>query len=176
MNAGQLNPAILGSGAVDIVVRITLQYTVLDDTDNESEEQDHTFEATVKPEEWTNPPCSYLQDDCIVFQNEKVILYAPDAPGLTGVLSIAALDVFTANSTVNVVSESCDLRCDTGSNCTRFETAPTIDLDAEGPGTRFGTVVQSTFNNGFCIPSIFSNVTDSFSYSYSYSYSYSDYN
>lgn len=171
-NAGQLNPAVLGDDAtVTIIVRTTLVYTELNDSgDAASDEMTVEFEATVEPEDWTTTPCSYLQDNCIVFQNDKLIMFAPDAPGLPGVLSIEAFDEFTADSKVNVISESWDVRCDADSDCTEFETAGTIDLDSEGPGTSFGSIVQSTFNNGFCDPGIFEE--PDFSYSYSYSYSY----
>ena len=149
---------------VTIIVRITLTYTEIDDDNNAAgEARTLEFEATVEPEDWTVAPCSYLQEDCIVFQNDKIILFAPDAPDLPGVLSIEAFDDFTAASEVNVISQSCDVRCAAGSDCTTYGTEPD-DLDSMGPGVSFGTIVQSIFNNGFCDPSIF--VEPNFSYSF----------
>ena len=155
-NAGRLNPALLGSGAVTIIIRIILQYTEIDENGVESDALELTFEVVVEPGDWTTPPCSYLQTDCIVFKNDDVILFAPDTPSGSVVLSIAAFDEFTADTSVNVINNSCDVRCKDPNVCDAFEIS-SGDLAPNGNGTDFGTIVQSTFNNGFCTPGIFND-------------------
>ncbi|MEP2388902.1 hypothetical protein [Hyphomonas sp.] len=162
-NAGQLNPAIVEGPSVTIIVRITLKYREIDENGVASKELTLVFEATVVPEDWTVTPCSYLQKDCIVFKNDEIIMFAPDTPDVPGVLSIDAFDNFTAATELNVISQSCDVRCAAGSNCTTFGTE-SDNLDSMGPGIGFGNISQSTFNNGFCEPSIFGDW--SFSYSF----------
>eukprot|EP00904_Undaria_pinnatifida_P007796 jgi/Undpi1/4146/HiC_scaffold_16.g07513.m1 len=162
-NGGQLNPFVLtasGIQAVTIIIRITLTYT---ETTNgvTSGPLIIVFESIVEEGDWNPSPCSYIEEDCIVFENDDVILFAPDNVGGTGVLSIFALNEFTSSDSVTVDAESCDVRCQDAGVCDNFVLPPTvtssntIDLDPDGDGTDFGTIVQSVFNTGFCNPSIF---------------------
>ena len=157
-NVGLLNPAVLGPGAVTILIRVILEYTEIDTNGTESDGKTVEFDAAVKPEDWTNHPCNNLQHDGIVFQNDKLRLFAPIALGEAGILSIQAFGEFTTGSTVNVVSTSCDIRCHTPGACDGFETGQTIDLDPDGPGTDFGTVVRSTLSDGSCMTTIFDDL------------------
>lgn len=137
---------------IAVIVRITLVYTELDDNGNAAgDERTTVFESTIESGDW-NPKGRYSRGS-VVFQNDEVVLFAPDYPEkLTGVLSIEAFDAITADSKVNVVSEACDIRCMDSSDCTLFQTPYNNRLDSEGPGVSFGTIVESTFNNGFVNP------------------------
>lgn len=157
-NAGLIHPAVLGPGAVTILIRVVLEYTEVGDDGIESDGKTAEFDAAVEPEHWTNHPCNHLQQDCIVFQNDKLRLFASNALGEAGVLSIKAFGKFTTGSTVNVISTSCDIRCHTPGACDDFETEYTIDLDPEAPGTDVGTVVQSTLSDGSCMTSMFDDL------------------
>ena len=151
-NAGDLNPAVLeaaGLTPVAIIIRITLIYT--DNTaSNPLQQLSLVFEVVVEPGDWNDSPCSYLEEDCVVFQSDGILMFAPDAPGGFATLSLDALTQFTDDSDINIVSNTCDVRCQNAGECGDLNTS----LEPSG-GILFGTPVQSTFNNGFCNPSIF---------------------
>ena len=69
-SAGDLNPAVLeaaGVTPVSIIIRITLVYT--DNTAADpSQRLSLVFEVVVEPGDWNEMPCSYLEEDCVVFQ------------------------------------------------------------------------------------------------------------
>ena len=152
-SAGDLNPAVLeaaGVTPVSIIIRITLVYT--DNTAADpSQRLSLVFEVVVEPGDWNEMPCSYLEEDCVVFQSDGILMFAPDAPGGFATLSLDALTQFTADSDINIVSNVCDVRCQNAGECSAFDTS----LEPSGAGIQFGTPVQSTFNNGFCNPTIF---------------------
>ena len=155
-NGGRLNPFVEGNGSVTIIIRITLLFTdnnALDPTEQEID----VFDVVVEPDDWTTTPCSYLQQDCEVFRNDEIVMFAPDVVGGFAVLSIDAKRVFSVQSDVNVISTTCNVRCQfPAPECTEAEDDVTgANLDVTGLGTPFGTPVQNTFNNGFCNPSIF---------------------
>ncbi|CAM9544860.1 unnamed protein product, partial [Laminaria digitata] len=152
-NGGELNPIILGNTDVTIVIRLTLLYT--DNLGDPNVQLSLVFDVVVEPEDWNQTPCSYLQEDCIVFQNDEILMFAPDAPGGFTTLSIEALNQFTANSNINIISNTCDVRCQVGSDCGDIQDSTGANLASGGVGTLFGIPTQSTFNNGFCDPSIF---------------------
>ena len=153
-NAGNLNPVVLianGFDPVTIIIRIALIYT--DNTAADPTAQETlVFEVVVEPADWVDPPCSYLQEDCPVFQSSDIVMFAPDAPGGFAILSLDALSQFTENSDINIVSNTCDIRRQ-DNVCNGFDPS----LAPSGSGVVFGTPVQSTFNNGFCTPSIFND-------------------
>ncbi|CAM9584751.1 unnamed protein product, partial [Ectocarpus sp. 8 AP-2014] len=147
-NAGDLNPAVLGVGAsFNIIIIMTIVYT--DNTAADpSEEKMNVFEVVVTPDDWTDVACSYLEDDCVVFENEELFMFAPDAPGGFATLSLDAVNEINANTDINVIiSTKCTLVCENASDCDS-------DLDPADSGVDFGVVQQSTFNNGFCTPRI----------------------
>ena len=152
-SAGDLNPAVLeaaGVTPVSIIIRITLVYTDNIAADP-SQRLSLVFEVVVEPGDWNEMPCSYLEEDCVVFQSDGILMFAPDAPGGFATLSLDALTQFTADSDINIVSNVCDVRCQNAGECSAFDTS----LEPSGAGIQFGTPVQSTFNNGFCNPTIF---------------------
>ncbi|MEP6167814.1 MAG: hypothetical protein ABJ208_03850, partial [Rhodopirellula bahusiensis] len=157
-DGGRLNPFVQGNPSVAIVIRITLLYTDNNAVDT-TEQLTLVFDVVVEPDDWDTTPCSFLKEDCVVFQNDEIIMFAPDIPGLNGraVISLDALNEFTSDSDVNVISTTCDVRCeDTSPECTAAENDVSgADLDPVGPGTLFGIPNRNTFNNGFCDPSIF---------------------
>lgn len=149
---GQLNPFIFVQfGGATIIIRITIVYTDNNSADPTAQLTE-MFDVEVVPDDW-NEPCSYT-DNCVVFENDEILMFAPPTVDGFSVLSMDSVNAFTADSDVNVLSTKCDLRCADATACDEFEPTPGA-LDPEGPGIDFGVPQQSTFNNGFCNPSIF---------------------
>lgn len=113
-------------------------------------------EEVVEPKDWADAPCSYLQTDFIVFQTGELIMIALDVPDKPGVLGVASLDKLTADSKVNVLSDSCGIRCKGKCVYNIYELVTTGgDRDLGGGCSLSETIGQPTFNNSFCDLSIF---------------------
>lgn len=155
-NAGDLHPVVLEAevdgSSVTIIVRMTIAYTD-NNPDNDPNPPDLVFEVVVEPQDWNDKPCSYLEEDCVVFENDEILMFAPDAPGGFATLTVNAVSTFTADTDINVISSKCDVRCQVAGECETLNAA----LAPSGGGIDFGVPVQSVFNNGFCNPSIFSD-------------------
>lgn len=149
-NAGDLNPAVLGTAAaVNIIIRMTIIYT--DNTAADPSVQETiVFDVLVVPGDWTEEPCSFIENDCVVFENDELFMFAPDSPGGFATLSLDAVNEFNADTDVNVISTRCTLVCENASECDS-------DLDPAGNGIDFGVIQQSRFNNGFCDPTIWND-------------------
>lgn len=145
-NAGDLNPAVLTPG-VTLIIRMTIVYTD-NNPANDPNPPPLVFEVIVEPEDWIDPPCSYLEVNCKVFENNEMIMFAPNAPGGFATLSLFEVAAFSAQSDVNVVSTTCDVRCQAVGECGGINAL----LEPSQAGIPFGTPVQSGFNNGFCNP------------------------
>lgn len=148
-NAGDLNPAVLEDG-VNIIIRMTIVYTD-NIPGNPPNPPPLVFEVVVETQDWNNEPCSFLQEDCEVFKNNEILMFAPDARNGFATLTIDAVTAFTADSDVNIVSTTCDVRCQVAGECEGIDPS----LEPSGTGIPFGMPRQSVFNNGFCDPSIF---------------------
>ena len=152
-SAGDLNPAVLEAAGIDpvtIVIRNTLVYSDNAASDP-SQQLSLVVEKVVEPGDWNEETCSYLEEDCIVFQSDGVLLFAPDAPGGLATLSLDDLNEFTDDSSISIISNTCDVRCQDTGVCNALDAL----LHPTGTGILFGNPVQSTFNNGFCNPSTF---------------------
>lgn len=145
VNAGDLSPTVL-EPAVTIIIRMTIVYTD-NNPDNPSNPPPLVFDVVVEPQDWHPVPCSYLQEDCVVFDNDEILMFAPNAVGGFATLTLDAVNDFTAQTDINVVSTKCVLLCQDAGECA-------ASLDPSGVGIDFGVPVQSVFNNGFCNPSI----------------------
>lgn len=148
-NAGDLNPAVLGGNKVTIIVRMTITYTD-NNPDNDPNPPPLVFEEVVEPDDWNDDPCSYLEDDCVVFDNDDILMFAPDAIGGFATLSLNEVNAFTAQSNVTITNTTCDVRCMEAGECATA-------LEPAGTGVAFGIPNNNTFNNGFCDPSIWND-------------------
>eukprot|EP00752_Nemacystus_decipiens_P011582 g10286.t1 len=135
--AGNLSP-IVADPDVTIIIRITIIFTDNNAADTNME-QSLIFDVTVVPDDWNPEPCSYLEDDCVVFENDEIIMFAPDFVGGFATLSLEAVNEFTADTDINVISTACDL------------------VQEGQPDVAFGEPDRSRFNAGFCDPSIWND-------------------
>lgn len=155
-NGGIPNRVIVNAAGIPsiiIVIRLTVCYT--DNTAADPTQQKAlTFKVEVEADDWMDPPCTYAQDDCILFPNDETNIFPPDTSGGLIVLGFEDVNEFTAEAEVSIASAMCNDRCKNLDICDDFETI-SRDLQPDGDGTLFGTIVQSTLSNGFCTPSIF---------------------
>lgn len=147
---GLLNPLSPPSINITIIVRVIIAY--LDHNDGGAAKT-VSFDTVVLPEHW-NEPCSYT-DDCIVFANDEIAMFAPTTVGGFGALTMESVATFTESSDVTTLSSAYDLRCQDDTDACRELSTTAGELAPDGAGMPFGTIQQSTFNNGFCTPTIF---------------------
>lgn len=92
-NGGQLNPAILDPANIAAVTIIVRSICCLPRTPTTpGPTQTILFDVVVEPADWAETPCSYLPDDCVVFENADSLMFAPDTPSGAGTVRIQAFD------------------------------------------------------------------------------------